>query len=108
MKIYGIKKLFWYNWSALYSYEEDSNEIYLFATHDKELKELFIKTNDLNLNVFFEVYGKLKGTKIIEIYQKICLRRAQPEVDKKNLGFMILKETQKLKEIIRKLFRNNN
>ena len=31
------------NWSALYSYEEDSNEIYLFATHDKELKELFIK-----------------------------------------------------------------
>lgn len=91
------------HWSSLYFNENKSKEIFLLATIDKELKNLFSITYKDNLDIFTETFGLKTGKNIIENMNKTLLPREKPEIDSIKLDKMILDEKLKLKRILRHL-----
>ncbi len=57
------------HWSTYYYYEDNSEVVYLFATMDKELKELCIETHSESNQVFLDVFGEEGVQCISEIYE---------------------------------------
>lgn len=88
-------------WSTQYYYEEESKDIFLFATHDKEMKELLILTHQESLEIYRNIFGKELGGRIINSIEKIYILRERPKVDSLDLDDMIEKEKQNLKQILK-------
>ncbi len=91
-------------WSTQYFYEEDSNEVFLFATHDGEMKELFTLSHQESSEIYRNIFGKEIGDRIIDIVSKIYVRRERPKIDSLNLDNMIVKEKDNLKQILKKYY----
>jgi hypothetical protein len=89
-------------WSTQYYFENDTNEIYLFATMDKELKELFFTTHKESNTPFLETFGNENGKAIINLMESIYVKRDKPEINQIKLDKMIIDETEKLKIIFGK------
>ncbi len=88
-------------WSTQYYYEDNANEIFLFATMDKELRELFILTHEESLEVFIKSFGKKVGSQIINSMSNIYVKRDKPKIDQANLNSLINKEKEKLEIILK-------
>lgn len=84
-------------WSTMYYYEDNSNEVYLFATHDKELKTLFMITHEESLEIYKEIFKPKLGDEIIKTISSIYTPRVKPEIDSTKLDKMISMEKEKLK-----------
>lgn len=84
-------------WSTQYYYEEESQDIYLFATRDKELKDLFKLTHKESLEIYTDTFGNKIGKEIIETLEQIYLPRKKPEINLKILDKLIVEEKQILK-----------
>lgn len=89
-------------WSTQYYYEEDSDEILLFATMDKELRELFILTHNELLDVFKKYFGEKVGTKINNSMSSIYKTREKPNINPDDLDKMITVENNNLDTILKK------
>ena len=87
-------------WSTLYYYEDESDTIYLFATLDKELKEVFMLTHKESLEVYIQLFGAKEGGRIIDILARIYLSREKPEVIPEKLDEMINNEIIALQEVL--------
>lgn len=85
-------------WSTQYYFEKDAEQIYLFATMDKELRELFFLTHKESLEIYKEVFGEEKGQTIINSLSKIYVKRAKPNISQTVLDKLINKEQLNLKE----------
>ncbi|SHJ23945.1 hypothetical protein SAMN04488096_1168 [Mesonia phycicola] len=84
-------------WSTQYYYEEKSQDIYLFATRDKEMKDLFKLTHKESLEIYTDTFGNKIGKEIIETLEQIYLPREKPEINSKILDKLIIEEKQILK-----------
>lgn len=87
-------------WSTLHYYEDEADTIYLFATADKELKQIFIKNHHESIETYFELYGQEKTKQIFEKLNPIYKEREMPKLDMGNIDLSIVKEKKMLKEII--------
>lgn len=87
-------------WSTQYYYEDDTEEVYLFATMDKELRDLFYITHRDSYDIFVEYFGHNLGNIIIDKIKKNYLKREMPKIHINNLDRMILIEMQKLQGLI--------
>jgi hypothetical protein len=87
-------------WSTLYSKEE--NEIFLFATLDKELKDLFIATHVRPESIFNEIFGKSIGQEITSMLSEKYLPRKMPKIDIQKLDNLIYKEKKELNNLFKK------
>jgi len=90
-------------WSTLYYNENESNDIFLFATEDKELKELFILTHKDSFDIYLKIFGLKVGNNIIEHIKRIHLPRKQPQINSINLDEMIKIEKQNLEQVLSNL-----
>ena len=88
-------------WSTQYYHEQESNHVYLFATMDKELKELFILTHKESLDIYIETFGMEDGKKIINILNRTYSTRPKPEIDPLILDRMIFQEKENLKRVLK-------
>lgn len=84
-------------WSTMYYYEDNSNEIYLFATHDKELKTLFTITHEESLEIYKEIFKPELGDEIIKTISGIYTPRVKPEINSAKLDEMIITEKERLR-----------
>jgi hypothetical protein len=87
-------------WSTLYHGEGESDTIYLFSTFDNELKDIFMKTHEESNEIYKELFGELKGSRIINLMSEIYKPREIPKVEKMQLDDLIARELENLKEII--------
>ena len=87
-------------WSTLHYYEDEIDTIYLFATADKELKQIFIKNHHESIETYFELYGQEKTKQIFEKLNPIYKEREMPKLDIGNIDLSIVQEKKMLKEII--------
>ena len=87
-------------WSTLYFNESESKDIFLLATRDKELKELFKITHKDNLEIFIITFGPKIGKSIIENINRILLKRVKPKIDSIQLDKLIIIEEEKLRHLI--------
>ncbi|WP_103107535.1 hypothetical protein [Brevibacillus reuszeri] len=76
-------------WSTLYWNDNQTNEVFLFCTMDKDLKKIFATTHEVNKNPFVECFGKDKGLKIHSEYQKIVSNRVKPVITNDILNELI-------------------
>lgn len=84
-------------WSTQYYYEESASSIYLFATMDKELRNLFFLTHKETYDIYIEIFGNDKGKNIINSMSKIYLPRIKPDINQNKLDRMIKEEQENLK-----------
>ncbi|MCB0653178.1 MAG: hypothetical protein KDC85_18030 [Saprospiraceae bacterium] len=94
-------------WSTQYYYEKDAKEIYLFATMDKELRDLFFLTHKESLEIYREVFGEKKGNNIIDSVSEIYVRRDKPEINQIVLDKLINQEQLYLTEILNRNTQSN-
>lgn len=87
-------------WSTLYWDDNNSDEVYLFCTMDKDLKKIFITTHDVNINPFIECFGIEKGNVIHEKYQRIIKDRIKPEITTEIINNLIVIEEESIKELL--------
>ncbi|GEM_PF-2342888 len=95
-------------WSTQYSYEKDAEQVYLFATMDKELRELFFLTHKESLEIYKEVFGEEKGQIIINSVSRIYVKRNKPDINQTVLDKLINKEQLNLKEQLNRNTLSNN
>jgi hypothetical protein len=91
-------------WSTKYYYENDSNEVFLFATHDEEMKDLLTLTHQESLEIYQKVFGKVLGDRISDFIGKIYVPREKPKVELLDLDKMIVKEKDNLRHILQKYY----
>lgn len=93
------------NWSTFYWDESKMNEVYLFATADTMLKQIFINTHnggDL-FNLINAVIPKRSAERIINFYNKNTTNRVKPDFGKNPTQYfksLIDKEKKHLKRTI--------
>lgn len=87
-------------WSTQYYYEETANDIYLFATMDKELRELFLITHRKSLDVYTNIFGKEIANRITSKLSEIYQSRNKPDIDEQKLDKMINEEQDNLRGVI--------
>ena len=87
-------------WSTFYWYEKQEEKIYLFATADNELKEIFLLTNMYPEKIFLNYFGKNTGKQIEQIMKKNYLPRAKKEISDNTLNELIDIERNKLENQI--------
>ncbi len=87
-------------WSTYYYYEDSVDDIYLFATMDKELKELFFLTHKESNEIYTELFGDELGREIIQAISQIYKIRQKQVAKKINLDKMIIEEQEKLKSVL--------
>jgi hypothetical protein len=88
-------------WSTQYYYEKDSKEVFLFATHDGEMKDLLTLTHQESLEIYRKVFGKGLGGRIIDSIGKIYIKREKPKVELFDLDKKIVKEKDNLRQILK-------
>jgi hypothetical protein len=76
-------------WSTLYWEDKESDEVFLFCTMDKDLKRIFANTHEVHNNTFVDCFGKEKGSKIHEEFQRILSKRVRPNITDKLLKSLI-------------------
>jgi hypothetical protein len=89
-------------WSTQYYFEKDAEHVYLFATMDKELRELFFLTHKESLEICKEVFGEKNGQIIINSISNIYLSRSKPEINPTALDKLVNEEQFNLKEQLNK------
>lgn len=89
--------------STQYYYERDAEQVYIFATMDKELRELFFLTHKESLEIYKDVFGEKKGQTIINSVSRTYVKRNKPDINQTVLDKLINKEQLNLNE---KLDRN--
>ena len=94
-------------WSTQYYFEKDAQQVYLFATMDKELRELFFLTHTETLEIYKDVFGEEKGQAIINTVSGIYVKRSKPDINQKILDELINKEQSNLKEKINRITLSN-
>ena len=87
-------------WSTLYYYEDEADTVYLFATMDGELKDIFVLTHKESNEVYNELFGNSVGNKIVELISEIYKAREKPEFENLPLDDLIEIESEKLREVI--------
>lgn len=87
-------------WSTLYFNEKKTKNIFLLATMDQELKELFMITHEDNFDIFITNFGSKTGKIIIGDLKAILLKRVKPEIDSIKIDNLILNEERKLHNLI--------
>ena len=95
-------------WSTQYYYEDNADEIFLFVTMDKELRELFFLTHKESLEIFKKYFGEKIGGKIINSLSSNYIKRDKPEINQEKLDKMIISEKDKLRIIIESNAQSNN
>ncbi len=95
-------------WSTQYYYEKDAKQVYLFATMDKELRDLFFLTHKESLEIYKEVFGEQKGQTIINSVSEIYVKRNKPEINPIVLDKMIQEEQINLNETLNRKTLSNN
>lgn len=81
--------------------EENSKYVYLFATNDKELKEIFRVAHQKDFyQILVDFFKEELAFKIIAEVKNIRTSRAIPKIESVKLDHMILEETAILKGII--------
>jgi len=88
------------SWSTLYWHEQQADKIYLFATADKELKEIFSLTNKNPDKIFSTYFGKQKGKQIEQVMNSIYLPRVKKEIEDETLNESIEIERDELENQI--------
>lgn len=93
------------NWSTFYWDESDMNEVFLFATADIMLKQIFINTHnggDL-FNLINIVFPRRSADRIIQFYIEKAKNRIKPDFGKDRTQYfkaLIDKEKKHLKQIM--------
>lgn len=87
-------------WSTFYWYEKQAKKIYLFATADKELREIFTLTNLHPDKIFSNYFGENTGKQIELIMKRIYSPREKREISDKTLNELIENERNKLENQI--------
>lgn len=95
-------------WSTRYYYEKDTEQVYLFATMDNELRDLFFLTHTGSLVIYTEIFGEQKGQAIINSVSKIYLGRSKPEINPILLDKLIQEEQLNLTETLNRNTLSNN
>ena len=90
-------------WSTFYYYENNSNDRFLFATLDKQLREVFMETHKENLEIYSKLFGENIRNEIIKILKPLYVKRDKPAITKDYLDNLIKKEKEELERIL-----NNN
>ncbi|RFB20711.1 hypothetical protein DZB87_26495 [Bacillus sp. ALD] len=91
------------NWSTFYSYESNMNEVFLFATNDTMLKQIFIETHnggDL-FDLISTVFTRKNADKIIQFCIDKTTNRVKPDFGKNPTQYfkgLINKEKEHLKQ----------
>ncbi len=89
-------------WSTQYYYESSAQDIYLFATMDKELRDLFFITHTESSEIYLQIFGNEVGTYITHNLNEIYLPREKPDIRQGNLDAMIGNEQEILKSILKR------
>lgn len=87
-------------WSTYYYYENSTEDIHLFATNDKELKELFTLAQSNSANLYKKLYGDQLGSKITALIKQIYIPRKKPDIESKKLDELIIIEKAKLEVVL--------
>lgn len=88
-------------WSTLYWEDIQTNDIFLFGTMDKDLKKIFVTTHESNKNPFVECFGKDKGIKVNNEYQRIISNRVKPVITVDRLNELIQIGEGNIRSILR-------
>ena len=65
-------------WSTLYWNEESTDNNYLFATMDTDLKRIFVNTHETTSDLFVRFFGENKGGIIKNHYDDLLSNRVKP------------------------------
>lgn len=87
-------------WSTQNYYEDKATDIYLFATMDKELRELFFLTHKESLEIFTKTFGSETGKRISSKLSDIYVKRDKPDIKKQKLNNLIKEEQKILRETL--------
>lgn len=87
-------------WSTFYYYEDDMEEVFLFATMDNELKSIFKETHKESSEIYFKLFGKILGQQIIDSITAIYQPRKHPAIDNEILDKLIQSESEMLKKML--------
>ena len=85
-------------WSTLYWSESDTNNNYLFATMDTDLKKIFTQTHNVESDIFSRFFGFEKGIKIRRHYENIINNRVKPVMTNDQIHKVLDMEKTKLRE----------
>ncbi|GAB2781976.1 hypothetical protein GCM10027275_27210 [Rhabdobacter roseus] len=95
-------------WSTQYYCEKDAKQVYIFATMDQELRDLFFLTHKESLEIYKEVFGEQEGQTIINSVSEIYVKRNKPEINPIVLDKMIQEEQINLNETLNRKTLSNN
>ena len=85
-------------WSTMHYYEDNADTIYLFATADNELKQIFIKSHEESIDTYFKIYGEEITMQIFGKLDPIYKERRMPKIDMNVIDKLIKQEKKILKE----------
>jgi hypothetical protein len=85
-------------WSTLYWDELNTNNNYLFATMDTELKKIFIHTHDVKSDIFYRFFGPSSAIEIRKHYDHIINSRVKPVMTRDRIQMVLDIEKMKLRE----------
>jgi hypothetical protein len=71
------------DWSTLYWDDRDGDSVYLFATMDKELKQIFIETHDTEREMFTRFFNERDALQIEDCFEKLRVNRKKPKLNTK-------------------------
>jgi hypothetical protein len=66
------------DWSTLYWDDINKDSVYLFATMDKELKQLFTETHDTKSNLFYRFFNESDAMQIEICFDNLRMNRKKP------------------------------
>lgn len=75
------------DWSTLYWNDKEEKVVYLFATMDKELKQLFIETHDADSDPFTRFFNDKDAISIRDCFTELKRNRKKP-----NLNLKVIEE----------------
>jgi len=87
-------------WSTFYYFENEGDDIYLFATLDKDLKLIFKETHKEQIDVYQKLFGRRLGKQISENISQVYKERIKPEINDSQLVELIKLESNNLSVLI--------
>lgn len=88
-------------WSTLYWNDNNKEEVYLFATRDKEMKDLIALVHTNPEDAYIKVLGLHEGATVKKELESIYIPRSKRTFENDALKKMILKEEDQLNKLIR-------
>lgn len=95
------------SWSTLYWDDQSDDEVFLFATMDKELKNIFKIVNNTEEDMYLKYLGNEIGAKVINIIKAVIKPRKHPDLDMKKIDNLIKIEETNLDRYISKITLSN-